>query len=80
MINSMKIIKFLSIIVLFFVAMVFEACNRNPKNDNSNDTVSSEGIDKPTVQNNKNDSTYHDTIVTPIDDNKVDKNNPDITK
>jgi hypothetical protein len=76
----MKTVKLLSITGLFFMALVFGACNQNAKNDDN--TASSGGLDQPTLEVTKKDSaTHNDTIVTPADDNNsMNKNNPDITK
>ena len=76
----MKAVKFY-FTTLFLVAIVFASCNPHPPKDNADSQVSSEGLDSPTTLNIKKDSTLHnDTIVTPTDDNNMNKNNPDITK
>jgi len=77
----MKTVKLFLITKLFFIAFVFGSCNHNPKDSDTDNTVSSEGLSRPYVKNSKNDSVVHnDTIVTPPDDNNMNKNNPDITK
>jgi len=64
---------------LFFIGFIFMACNS--KDSDTDNTVSSEGLSKPYVKNTKNDSAIHkDTIITPPDDNTMNKDNPDITK
>jgi hypothetical protein len=75
----MKTVIFFLIKGLFFIAFIFSACNN--KDSDTDNTVSSEGLNKPYVKNTKNDSaTHNDTIVTPPDDNTMNENNPDITK
>jgi hypothetical protein len=77
----MKKGKLFSVISLFFIAFVFEACNQNKNDSDTDSTLSFEGLNKPYVKNVKNDSTMHnDTIITQPDDNNMNKNNPDITK
>ncbi|HXD93244.1 MAG TPA: hypothetical protein VNX01_08525 [Bacteroidia bacterium] len=76
----MKTTKLLLITKLFFTAFVFGACNPNSKDSDTDNTVSAEGLSKPSVKNSKNNSTANnDTIITPPDDS-MNKNNPDITK
>jgi hypothetical protein len=77
----MKTIKLFLVTKLFFIVFIFESCNYNSKDSDTDNTVSSEGLSKPYVKNSKNDSVIHnDTIITPPDDNSMNKNNPDITK
>ncbi|HXU28586.1 MAG TPA: hypothetical protein VN698_15255 [Bacteroidia bacterium] len=72
-------IKLFSITGLFFV--ILTSCSPHAANNDANAPASSEGIDSPSITSIKKDSTIHnDTIVTPPDDNNMNKNNPDITK
>ena len=77
----MKRVKLIFKASLFFIVFTLVACSHNTKDSDTDDTVSSEGLSKPYVKDTKNDSTVHnDTVITPADDNNLDKNNPDITK
>lgn len=76
----MKTVKLFSITALFFIALIFEACNPHAKNKDTDDTLNSEGLNKPYVNNSKDSAMHNDTIITPPDDNSMNKNNPDITK
>ncbi len=79
----MKTIKLISITGLFFTILVFVACSSHTPTD-ADITASPGGLDQPTLEVTKNDSTAHahnDTIVTRADDSSsMNKNNPNITK
>jgi len=76
----MKTVKLFLITGLFLTTMVLEACSSRTQNNDADSVVSSEGLDSPSIKNPKKDSTVQDTIITPPDDNSMNRNNPDITK